>query len=60
HLTVGKGEDSGPRNGKWNINNKLFVEPMKVERWDSVIFSSRYDIRGLVRDLTRLGDQRGT
>ncbi|KAI3947913.1 hypothetical protein MKW92_000066, partial [Papaver armeniacum] len=57
-LTFGKGEDSSPPNGKWNINNKLLVEPMKVERWDTVIFSFRYDIRGLVRDLTRLGGQR--
>ncbi|RZC65031.1 hypothetical protein C5167_008721 [Papaver somniferum] len=58
-LKFGKGEDFTPRNGRWNISNKVFVEPIKVERWAIVNFSARCDIRGLVRDLTRLGEQKG-
>ncbi|KAI3989961.1 hypothetical protein MKX01_003664 [Papaver californicum] len=58
-LKFGKGEDFTPRNGRWNINNKVFVEPIKVQRWAIVNFSARCDIRGLVRDLTTLGEQKG-
>ena len=36
-----------------------FFEPAKVERWAVVNFSARCDVRGLVRDLTRLGETKG-
>ncbi|OVA15617.1 Argonaute/Dicer protein [Macleaya cordata] len=58
-LKMGKGEDISPRNGRWNFNNKVFVEPTKIERWAIANFSARCDIRGLCRDLIRLGEQKG-
>ncbi|KAL6976557.1 Protein argonaute-4, variant 2 [Sarracenia purpurea var. burkii] len=58
-LKVGNGEDFFPRNGRWNFNNKKFVEPTKIDRWAVVNFSARCDLRGLVRDLTRIGETKG-
>ena len=36
-----------------------FVQPTKIERWAVVNFSARCDIRGLVRDLTRVAETKG-
>jgi len=36
-----------------------FVEPSKIERWAVANFSARCDVRGLVRDLIRIGDMKG-
>ncbi|ESW18198.1 hypothetical protein PHAVU_006G021200 [Phaseolus vulgaris] len=58
-LKFGNGEDINPRNGRWNVSNKKFVEPSKVERWAVANFSARCDVRGLVRDLIRIGDMKG-
>ncbi|XVF05656.1 hypothetical protein REPUB_Repub05bG0191400 [Reevesia pubescens] len=58
-LKVGNGEDFFPRNGRWNFNNKKFVEATKIERWAIVNFSARCDINNLVRDLTRCGEMKG-
>ncbi|KAE9463309.1 hypothetical protein C3L33_04791, partial [Rhododendron williamsianum] len=58
-LKGGNGEDFFPRNGRWNFNNKKFVEPATVERWAVVNFSARCDVRGLIRDLTRIGESKG-
>ncbi|KAF7154526.1 hypothetical protein RHSIM_Rhsim01G0196300 [Rhododendron simsii] len=38
---------------------KKFVEPATVERWAVVNFSARCDVRGLIRDLTRIGESKG-
>ncbi|KAL7199440.1 hypothetical protein ACSBR2_021666 [Camellia fascicularis] len=59
-LKVGNGEDFFPRNDRWNFNNKKLVNPTKIERWAVVNFSARCDIRGLVRDLIKCGDMKGT
>ncbi|KAI3924944.1 hypothetical protein MKW98_002853, partial [Papaver atlanticum] len=48
-----KGEDFTPQNGRWIINNQVFVKPIIVEHWASVNFSAG-DTRGLVRVLNRL------
>ncbi|XP_049343041.1 protein argonaute 4-like isoform X4 [Solanum verrucosum] len=58
-LKAGNGDDLFTRNGRWNFNNKRFFDPAKVERWAVVNFSARCDVRGLVRDLTRLGETKG-
>ncbi|KAJ1394326.1 Ribonuclease H-like superfamily [Sesbania bispinosa] len=58
-LKFGNGEDLNPRNGRWNFGNKKFVRPTKIERWAVVNFSARCDVRGLVRDLTRVADMKG-
>ncbi|KAK9154537.1 hypothetical protein Sjap_002017 [Stephania japonica] len=58
-LKVGNGEEFQPRNGRWNFNNKKLVNPTKIDRWAIVNFSARCDIRGLVRDLIKCGEQKG-
>ncbi|KAL0285825.1 UNVERIFIED_CONTAM: protein argonaute 4A [Sesamum angustifolium] len=58
-LRVGSGEDFVPRNGRWNFNNKRLVEPIKLERWAVVNFSTRCDMRNLCRDLARCGQMKG-
>ncbi|KAG5566496.1 hypothetical protein RHGRI_002152 [Rhododendron griersonianum] len=58
-LKGGNGEDFFLRNDRWNFNNKKFVEPATLERWAVVNFSARSDVRGLIRDLTRIGESKG-
>ncbi|OMO85353.1 Argonaute/Dicer protein, PAZ [Corchorus capsularis] len=58
-LKMGNGEELFPRNGRWNFNNKKFMEPTKIERWAVVNFSARCDVRRLVQDLTRCADMKG-
>ncbi|XP_073158213.1 protein argonaute 4-like [Henckelia pumila] len=58
-LKVGNGEEMFTRNGKWNFNNKKFIDASKIERWAVVNFSARCDVRGLIRDLTRIGEMKG-
>ncbi|GER40704.1 argonaute family protein [Striga asiatica] len=58
-VKVGNGEDLFTRNGRWNFNNKKFASPCKVERWAVVNFSARCDVRGLIRDLSRIGESKG-
>lgn len=36
-----------------------FVEPAKIQKWAVVNFSARCDVRGLIRDLTRLAEMKG-
>lgn len=35
------------------------MEPATIERWAVVNFSARCDVRGLIRDLTRIGESKG-
>ncbi|KAI4382180.1 hypothetical protein MLD38_008177 [Melastoma candidum] len=58
-LKLGNGEDLFPRNGRWNVSHKRFVEPARIERWAVVNFSARCDVRSLVRDLSRLAEMKG-
>ncbi|XP_022866891.1 protein argonaute 4-like isoform X1 [Olea europaea var. sylvestris] len=58
-LKAGNGDDIYARNGRWNFNNKKFVNPSKVERWAVANFSARCDVRGLVRDLIKVGEMKG-
>ncbi|KAL5076332.1 hypothetical protein RYX36_015316 [Vicia faba] len=58
-LKFGNGEDFNPRNGRWNFNNKKFVQPTKIEKWAVANFSARCDVKGLVRDLIRIGNTKG-
>ncbi|OMO92922.1 Argonaute/Dicer protein, PAZ [Corchorus olitorius] len=58
-LKMGNGEELFPRNGRWNFNNKKFMEPTKIERWAVVNFSARCDVRRLVQDLTRCAHMKG-
>ncbi|KAL6548657.1 Protein argonaute-4 [Orobanche gracilis] len=47
------------RNGRWNFNNKKFVNACKIERWTVVNISARCDVRSLIRDLTKVGKSKG-
>ncbi|XP_022728690.1 protein argonaute 4-like [Durio zibethinus] len=58
-IRVGDGEHFLPRNGRWNFNNKRFVEPTRIEDWGVVNFSARCDVNKLVRDLMRCGEMKG-
>lgn len=41
------------------IGGQKFVNPSKVERWAVANFSARCDVRGLVRDLIKVGEMKG-
>ncbi|KAG6414004.1 hypothetical protein SASPL_126720 [Salvia splendens] len=58
-LKVANGDDLFTRNGRWNFNNKKFVNACKIERWAVVNFSARCDVRGLIRDLMKVGESKG-
>ncbi|KAJ0469097.1 putative post-transcriptional gene silencing PAZ-Argonaute family protein [Helianthus annuus] len=59
-LKFGSGGDLVPRGGRWNFNNKTFVEPAKkITCWAIVNFSARCNIDGLRRDLRRCSEAKG-
>ncbi|CAN4111345.1 unnamed protein product [Withania somnifera] len=58
-LMVGDKQDLLPRNGRWNFNQRRFVDPAKLERWAVVNFSARCDVRKLCMDLQRCGKMKG-
>uniref|UniRef100_A0A7N0UEI5 Piwi domain-containing protein n=1 Tax=Kalanchoe fedtschenkoi TaxID=63787 RepID=A0A7N0UEI5_KALFE len=58
-LKVGNGDEIFPRNGRWNFSNKTFVQPTNIQRWAVVNFSARCDVRGLIKDLTRIAETKG-
>lgn len=48
----------------FNLTNHMyflqrFVNACKIERWAVVNFSARCDVRGLIRDLMRVGEAKG-
>ncbi|XP_044465053.1 protein argonaute 16 isoform X3 [Mangifera indica] len=58
-LKVGHNEDCVPRNGRWNFNNKSFLDPIKIDRWIVVNFSARCDTSHLSRELINCGRKKG-
>ncbi|KAL8246612.1 hypothetical protein R6Q59_007828 [Mikania micrantha] len=58
-LKFGNGGDLIPRGGRWNFNNKTFVEPAKITCWAIVNFSTRCDIKNLRKDLLRCSRAKG-
>lgn len=58
-LKMGCGSETFPRNGRWNFNNKEFVEPTKIQRWVVVNFSARCNVRQVVDDLIKIGGSKG-
>ncbi|KAK4492323.1 hypothetical protein RD792_003126 [Penstemon davidsonii] len=58
-IKVGNGEDLFTRNGRWNFNNKKFLEAVKVERWAVVNFSARCDTDHLIREFQKVGGMKG-
>ncbi|CAK8541630.1 unnamed protein product [Lathyrus sativus] len=58
-LKLGNGEDFSPKYGIWNFDNNKFVQPVKIVSWVVVNFSAKWDVQGLVRDLTKCGGMKG-
>ncbi|KAI3794615.1 hypothetical protein L1987_37247 [Smallanthus sonchifolius] len=58
-LKFGNGGDLFPRGGRWNFNNKTFIEPTEITCWAIVNFSALCDINGLRRDLLRCSKAKG-
>ncbi|KAH9616772.1 hypothetical protein KSS87_014538 [Heliosperma pusillum] len=58
-LKVGKGEDCFPCDGRWSFKNKQFLEPVKINCWAIVNFSSRCDTSYLSRELISCGMRKG-
>lgn len=58
-LKVGKSEDCIPRNGRWNFNNKKFLEATRIDRWVVVNFSARCDTSHISRELINCGRNKG-
>lgn len=58
-LKVGRGEDCTPCNGRWNLKNKQFLQPVNIECWAIVNFSSRCDTSYLSRELISCGRSKG-
>ncbi|KAK1433730.1 hypothetical protein QVD17_10645 [Tagetes erecta] len=58
-LKFGNGGDLLPRGGRWNFNNKTFVEPTQITCWAIVNFSARCDTNNLSRDLVRCSQAKG-
>ncbi|KAJ0112816.1 hypothetical protein Patl1_01934 [Pistacia atlantica] len=58
-LKVGNSEDCVPRNGRWNFNNKTFLNPIQIERWIVVNFSARCDTSHISRELINCGKKKG-
>ncbi|CAA7389080.1 unnamed protein product [Spirodela intermedia] len=58
-LRVGNGQDLMPYNGRWNFNNRRFVEPATIDQWAVVNFSARCDIGHLIREMKKCGRMKG-
>ncbi|KAF7826276.1 protein argonaute 16 isoform X1 [Senna tora] len=58
-LKVGKNDDCFPRNGRWNFNNKTLLQPVRIDLWAVVNFSSRCDTSYISRELIKCGMKKG-
>ncbi|KAL7138848.1 hypothetical protein ABFS83_09G009600 [Erythranthe nasuta] len=58
-LIMGNGEHIFPRNGFWNIKNKKFLAPKKLENWAVVNFSTSCDIRSTCLKLAKVSSNYG-
>ncbi|WJX36419.1 hypothetical protein P8452_24298 [Trifolium repens] len=58
-LVVGGGNNFCPRNGSWNFNDKKLVEPVKIERWAIVNFSSRCNTNHLLNLIKKNSELKG-
>ncbi|XP_021745671.1 protein argonaute 4A-like [Chenopodium quinoa] len=57
-LEFGDGEDF-PRNGRWNVKDKKFSNPVTIKDRVVVNFSARCNIFDLCRDLVKCGEMKG-
>ncbi|GFP88430.1 protein argonaute 4a [Phtheirospermum japonicum] len=58
-LKMGNGEDIVPRNGWWNIKDKKFVEPKRLENWAIVKFSTECNVKRMCDDLAKISSAKG-
>ncbi|KAI9115314.1 hypothetical protein K1719_013633 [Acacia pycnantha] len=57
-LKVGN-DEFFPRNGRWNFNNKHLFQPMVIDRWAIVNFSTRCNIKYLIEGLRKCAHTKG-
>ncbi|XP_010556972.1 PREDICTED: protein argonaute 6 [Tarenaya hassleriana] len=58
-LKFGKNDDFLPRNGRWNFNNKVLLQPSPIYKWLVVNFSARCDTSHISRELINCGRRKG-
>ncbi|KAL9682899.1 hypothetical protein QQ045_014710 [Rhodiola kirilowii] len=58
-LKVGNNEDCIPQNGRWNMRNKAFLSPARIELWAVVNFSAPCDTSHISRELINCGIKKG-
>ncbi|KAL3642288.1 hypothetical protein CASFOL_013103 [Castilleja foliolosa] len=58
-LRMGNGEHIIPRNGGWNIKDKKFVEPQRLDNWAIVNFSTGCNVRQMCEDLAKISSAKG-
>ncbi|KAL6559349.1 hypothetical protein OROGR_004466 [Orobanche gracilis] len=58
-LVLGNGEHIIPKNGWWNIKDKKFVEPTRLENWAIVKFSTCCDVKKMCQELAKISSAKG-
>ncbi|KAG5566330.1 hypothetical protein RHGRI_002062 [Rhododendron griersonianum] len=58
-LKFGKGEDCIPQNGRWNYYNKQLLNPIPIEWWAVINFSTCCDTSHLSRELINCARNKG-
>ncbi|XP_078168085.1 protein argonaute 16-like [Carex rostrata] len=58
-LLLGDGEEVVPNRGRWNFNNKKFINPVRIERWAICNFSTRLDMSHVSREIINCGRNKG-
>ncbi|KAG8378708.1 hypothetical protein BUALT_Bualt07G0013300 [Buddleja alternifolia] len=58
-LKMGSGDYIVPRNARWNIKDKKFVEPKRLEHWSVVNFSTHSDVRKMCVELAKIASTKG-
>ncbi|KAL6583710.1 hypothetical protein OROMI_002999 [Orobanche minor] len=58
-LVLGNGEHVIPKNGWWNIKDKKFIEPTRLENWAIVKFSTCCDVKKVCEELAKISSAKG-
>ncbi|KAL6524556.1 hypothetical protein OROHE_016227 [Orobanche hederae] len=58
-LVLGNREHIIPKNGWWNIKDKKFMEPTRLENWAIVKFSTCCDVKKMCQELAKISSAKG-
>ncbi|KAF8720530.1 hypothetical protein HU200_023783 [Digitaria exilis] len=58
-LVVGNGEECIPNEGRWNYNNKMLLNPVRIEHWAVVNFSTDCNMNWIIQRIIDLGRSKG-